>query len=287
MCPLHNGLDEDDYGLLTFRLDGDGDGPDDEPDPKSETEDDVPGDELSGEPDTTPGETEGNGDTAGTAGAPDETEQEPLPPPEAVENAVGFSSSERRFDFRAQAIFTRHGFGRRVLNALQFIFPVLAIASLFLHLTGVPRTIVWIIFVSCLVLGALSALLLRLLRKPWKSPVDFASLTFRADTLEIELPASFAEDFGFSEPYPAAAAAREDTYWVEDDKLRLILTLDELIDQAYHTADRTTLITFDVSFADRLLTLRIPDAALDRESRSELETEVFNRAGRSLRAIKD
>lgn len=329
MCPLHNGLDEDDYGLLSFTLDGDGD---DDGKKKTAGEDGAeaadgsaeqasdrpaagPADSVTSPATLSAAEDRGGPEDAPPAPAPkadtpaaaDEAaaaesypparsateeaegteEAYDAPAPETAANAIGLSAVDRSFNFQARAIFTRHGFIHRVLSSLRIFLPVAAVASLFLHLTSLPHKYVWLLASGLLLLGLAAQLLLKLLRKPWQKNADQVELRFCPETVEIRLPLSLKDEFGFNSLPDAPAETEDSAYWEEAGRLALRLPLDNLLDQAYHTNDRTTIITFDVDYADRLLTLRIPDAALDRESRSELETEVFNRAGRSLRAIRD
>lgn len=303
MSPLHNDLNDDDYAFLSFSLDGE-DGSDGGSRRRDAEKEEIKASPYFGGK----AEAEGSGQTEDAGAGPkisDETEHfwdadaetaealsavqglEEKLPIEHAENALGVSAHDRRFDFRARLIFTRHGFGHRLLGALRIILPVLAVAALFLHFTDLSGRLVWLLFGGFLLAGLAAALLLKLLRRPWKRSGEDMSLTFRADTAELDLPKICEEDFFFRHKPGTAAPAEGDGAWFDGDRLKLRLGLDAVADQAYHTGERTTLITFDVSFADRLLTLCIPDAALDRENRSELETEIFNRAARSLRAVRE
>lgn len=205
-----------------------------------------------------------------------------------AENSIGVSSHDRQFTFRAQAVFSAYSSFHRLLANLRFVLPVLAVAILFLHMTPIPSKYVWAASVICLVAGIIAHILFVLLRKPWQVNVAETTLTFRPEYFELSFPISCAGEFGLAGTLPDSAdPAREKAFWQENERLLLRLPPANLLDQAYHTDDRTTVLTFDIDFADRMLSLRIPDAALSREDRSELEAEVFNRAGRSLRAVKD
>ncbi len=208
----------------------------------------------------------------------------------AGENAPGRSLPFCRFTFSASADFISHGLLHRTLRNLRIILPLLAAASLFLFFSDLPHKYIWLIFIVCAAGGLFSQLFLMVLRAPRRRELPSVTLSFYPEIFELDLPAALADeiapDYNFAEQGDGPADEEAELFF-KGSRLFVRLPLDNLLDQAYLTEKRATLITFDIDFAGRLLKLIIPDAALDRESRSELETEVFNRAGRSLRAVRE
>lgn len=265
--PIRNDLENDDYGLLSFKLEGDR------------------GDFAA--------EASASRQDPSTMTPPESAEEvltEEITVPKATGNTVGASSYDRRFDFRSQILFQRHGRAQRLLRFAAFAATALAPLSLFLRLGGLDAGWTWLIFALLLCFAAVAFILQRSLAKTWRHTLDSCSLLFRRHGLELILPAEHSKDFHFPQGLSVGANSGNDSEFtssIQGDYLHVLLPYDSLLDQAYHTQERTMLLTIDAVQGDRLITIRVPDSSLDRTSRNLLETEIFNRAGRSLRSIHD
>ncbi len=178
------------------------------------------------------------------------------------------------FRFRAKMTLQREGRLEHFLGQSRLLLFILALLSLLLLFTPLSPTIVWSIFAVLLALAIISWLFLVVRNQTWQRELVEVDLSFTEDEVYLTLPEESSEDFTFSENPD-----------IRDGKLTFTLSPDSILEQAYLTSERAMQLTFSIREGQRVLTLAIPLAELSNETRGRLETEIFNRCGRSLRVI--